>query len=188
MSVRKHISNAMNHVIVHGSLFLRREKIALLRRWKRAMLLPETILLAGMIITSAAMMDTTDFRLGQQAMASSPMAENPAGDIQASDDKRIQRTLQGRLHSRPDSLKNLTGSDVVTAFSYADLQRQEGDVTILQFRGNECVLDIYFNESGQSTAHYEFRPRQMAVMKGEYGDEKVRPRACINDILKSRRV
>lgn len=187
MRLHQYIIEMMDQVIVSGSSFLKREKRALVRRWNRAMLLPETVLLAGLIIISAVMMDTTNYRPGQQAQASSPVTVIEDG-VPTIGDKRKQRTLQGRLHDRPENLMKLSGSDVVTAFSYPDLQRQEGDMMILQFRGNDCVLDIFFSDHGKATTHYEFRARQMAALKGSLRAEKVRPRDCVNDILKSRRV
>lgn len=181
-------SKIVNQVLVPGSLFWKREKRVLIRRWKRAMLLPETILLAGLIIMSGALVNTSFYRPGQQAMASNA-AHNVVQDGASSPvtSKRQQRLLQDSLQSRPDRLMTLTGEDVVAAFSYADLQRREGDMLILQFRGRECVLDIYFEQGGNQTTHYEFRPRQVAMMNHAVRAQKISARHCVGDIVKSRR-
>lgn len=179
-------SKIVNQVIVPGSLFWKREKRVLIRRWKRAMLLPETVLLAGLIVMSGALIDTSFYRPGQQALASHHASSVQDG-VPAIASKRQQRLLQDRLQSQPENLMALTGDDVVTAFSYADLQRREGDMLILQFRGRECVLDIYFEQGGSQTMHYEFRPRQVAVMNRDIKTQKVSARHCVNDIVKSRR-
>ncbi|MGZ9097250.1 MAG: hypothetical protein ACXW30_03015 [Micavibrio sp.] len=179
-------SKIVNQVIAPGSLFWKREKRALLRRWQRAMLLPETILLAGLIIISSAMVDHSTYRPGQQALASHSVLQDGVPTLGT---KRKQRIIQERLQQTPENLLTLTANDLVNAFSYADLQRQEGEMVILQFRGNECVLDIYSSDGGKSTAHYEFRARELAAMEETGGKSaKIHPRACVSDILKSRRV
>lgn len=178
-------SQIVNQVVVPGSLFWKREKRALLRRWQRAMLLPETILLAGLIIISSAMIDHSEYRPGQQALAAHSVIQDGVPTLGT---KRKQRIIQERLQQTPENLLTLTGNDLVDAFSYADLQRQEGDMVILQFRGHDCVLDIYSNDGGKSTAHYEFRAREVASLESDGKAAKVHPRACVSDILKSRRV
>lgn len=180
-------SKIVNQVIVPGSLFWKREKRVLIRRWKRAMLLPETVLLAGLIVMSGALIDTSFYRPGQQALASHNAGAVVQDGVPAVTSKRQQRLLQDRLQTQPDNLMTLTGDDVVAAFSYADLQRREGEMLILQFRGRECVLDIYFEQGGHQTTHYEFRPRQVAAMNHDHHAQKINPRHCVNDIVKSRR-
>ncbi|MBI2235025.1 MAG: hypothetical protein HYU57_08625 [Micavibrio aeruginosavorus] len=58
---------------------------------------------------------------------------------------------------------------------------------MLQFRGKECVLDVYMQDA--RPIHYEFRSRMTAI-EGVVlnGDSDVGGRACINDILRARRV
>ncbi len=192
MLVHKRIYNLMNQVIVPGSLFLRRERLVLLRRWRRAMLLPETVLLCGLIVISAAMTDTAHFYPRQRAMAASSI-ENlqsdksvPDQNAQAIHPKHAQRVLQDRVYTRPGHLMTLTDADVITVFSYADLHRQEGPMTLLQFRGYNCVLDVFFSHSGGTAKHYEFRRRAIATSDPNHGDHNVRPRECIKDILRSR--
>ncbi len=177
-------SKIVNQVIVPGSLFWKREKRALVRRWKRAMLLPETVLVAGLIIICGTLLNHSDFRPGQQAQASNAIVQDGVSAISS---KRKQRLLQDRLQNKPENLMVLTGDDVVAAFSYADLQRREGDMLILQFRGNECVLDIFFKEGGDQTTHYEFRQRQMAAFNNDIKARKMNARHCVDDIVKSRR-
>ena len=177
-------SKIVNQVIVPGSLFWKREKRALVRRWKRAMLLPETVLLAGLIIICGTFLNHSDFHAGQQAQASNGVVQD---GVPAIGSKRKQRLLQDRLQNKPENLMVLTGDDVVAAFSYADLQRREGDMLILQFRGHECVLDIFFEDGGDQTMHYEFRPRQIALMNHDAKAQKINARNCVDDIVKSRR-
>lgn len=178
-------SKIVNQVIVPGSRIWRKEKRALIRRWKRAMLLPETVLLAGLIIGGSFLSDHTDYRAGQTALAS---GANGVVEDGLSRDKRRQRILQDRLRANPSDVMVLTGGDVVDAFSYPDLQRAEGAMTVMQFRGAECVLDIYLKEGATSPVHYEFRPRQIASMTSKQKAREVNPAECVSDILKSRRI
>lgn len=154
------------------------------------MLLPETLLLAGLIMICGALVNTaSSYRPGQQAMASNTLAsEAMQGHGANLMTRRQQRQLQGQLQNHPDNLLNLTGDEVVQAFSYADLQRREGNTLILQFRGQECVLDIYFSNDKNRMDHYEFRARQMAVLNQNSKTQKINARHCIGDIIKSRRI
>lgn len=165
----------MNHVTRHGSLLLR----VMARRWKRALLLPETILIAGLLVVGGFVADHTQISAGQPAMAS--VNGIVQDGVPSPGAKRKQRGLQEKLRGNPAALMALTSADMMTAFGYADLHRQEGAVTLMQFRGESCVLDVYANDHG--AMHYEFRTRQQGRDR-----MKVRPQQCIDDILESRRV
>jgi hypothetical protein len=168
-------SKIMNQVIVPGSLFWRREKRALIRRWRRAMLLPETILLAGLIVFSSYASDHFDFHPGQRALAAANTVIQDG--VPASGLKRRQRALQERLRAHPEDLLRLTSGDVMDIFHSADLQRRDGATTILQFRGEQCVLDIFLNDT--DPVHYEFRARRQDNAGIEAG-------RCMDDILQTR--
>ncbi len=147
------------------------------------MLLPETILLAALIIGGSYVSE--HFRVApgpQQAMAA--VTSVVQDGVPTPGVKRKQRALQERLRASPQDLMKLTASDMVQAFGYADLNRRDGTASMLQFRGSACVLDVFLND-GQ-TAHFEFRARMIAPQAA--GQDGVRARACINDILKSRRI
>lgn len=146
------------------------------------MLLPETILLAVLIVGGSYASD--HFRVGagpQQAMAAANAVIQDG--VPTTGTKRKQRTLQERLRDSPQDLMMLTAADMIDAFGYADLNRQDGAASILQFRGGDCVLDVFLNDG--KTAHYEFRARVVAAADVQ---DHVRARSCIQDILKSRRI
>lgn len=179
-------SKVVNQVVVPGSLLWKREKRALLRRWKRAMLLPETILLAAVIIGGSYASDHFGYRPGGQVALAAASAVVQDG-VPAPGAKRKQRILQDRLRDHPQELMALTSGDVVRAFEYPDFQRQDGPTTMLQFRGKECVLDVYMQNA--RPVHYEFRSRMTAVDGVVLsGDSDIGGRACIDDILRARRV
>lgn len=179
-------SKIVNQVLVPGSRIWKKEKRALIRRWKRAMLLPETVLIAGLILGGSYFSDHTGYRAGQTAMASGTVDVVEDGVLTGS--KRKQRMVQDRLRANPGDVMVLTSGEVISAFSYPDLQHDEGTMTILQFRGAECVLDLYLKEGSASPVHYEFRPRRRATMTTPQKAHDVKPSDCIDDILKSRRV
>ncbi len=171
-------SKTINRVIVPGLLFWRREKRALLRRWRRAMLLPETVLLAGLILFGSYASDHFGFHPGQRALASASTVIQDG--VPGQGQKRKQRALRERLHDHPEYLLHLSGADVIDAFNFVDLQRGDGAMTILQFRGTQCVLDVFLDERSEAV-HYEFRSRQQA-------HDEVRSRDCVEDIMKARRI
>lgn len=176
-------SQIARQVIVPGVHLWRREKRVLLRRWKRAMLLPETVLLAVILIGGSYASD--HFRYGpgpQQAMAAAAVGVVQDG-VPTPTSKRRNKVIQDILRGSPEDLVHLTGADMVAAFGYADLDRRDGSATILQFRGTHCVLDVYLNDA--KPVHYEFRARRAA--SAHVGDGTIRARSCVNDILKSRR-
>lgn len=146
------------------------------------MLLPETILLVVLIICGS---DASDhFRVGpgpQQAMAAATSVIQDG--VPTPGARRRQRALQDRLRASPEDLMKLTAADMVTVFGYADLNRQDGAASILQFRGNDCVLDVFLNNA--RPVHYEFRARVFAAAGVQ---DNVRARVCVSDILKSRRI
>lgn len=146
------------------------------------MLLPETVLLAVLILGGSYASD--HFRVGpgpQQAMAAASSVIQDGVPVPGT--KRKQRVLQDRLREAPQELMTLTATDMIGAFGYADLNRQDGQTTILQFRGDECVLDVFLNNA--APVYYEFRARVVAAAGV---DDDVRERSCVNDILKSRRI
>lgn len=177
--------HVVNQIPGSGSLLLRRSGRKHLRvlvwRWKRALLLPETILIAGLLIAGGFVTDHAQIRAGQPAMASvNGVVQDGVSSPGA---KRKQRGLQDKVRGNPATLMSLNGDDMIAVFNYADLQRHEGDTVLFQFRGSQCVLDVY--ATAQTTIHYEFRTRQQA---GEKPAGKIRPQQCIDDILESRRV
>jgi hypothetical protein len=177
-------SKIVSRVVIPGSRIWHREKRAIVRRWKRAMLLPETVLLAAIIIGGTYASDHFRYTPGaQQAMAAANAVIQDG--VPTPGTKRKQRIMQERLRDTPQDLMKLTSADMIGAFGYADIQRQDGMMTMLQFRGTECILDVYMN--GGRPVHYEFRAR-MSVSDAIDGKDDVRAKACVKDILKSRRV
>lgn len=168
----------VNRAVVSGSRFLRGRKYALIRFWRRAILLPEAILLSGLLVFGGYASQYFDFHGGQQALASSTSMAIQDGIQVSQGQKRKVKSLRDRLHRHPDDLLRLSGSDIVTVFNAADLQRSDGGMTILQFRGEQCILDIFLN--GRDVIHYESRTRRSGG-ESQAGD-------CIDDILRSRKI
>jgi hypothetical protein len=163
----------VNQAVVPGLLLYRREKRALLRRWRRAMILPETVMLVGLVMFGGFLSSHDSLRAGQAAMA----AVNSAAKVETTLARPVKYS-HDRVRHDIESLLSMTASDVISIFNQADLQRQDGDVTVMQFRGQDCVLDVYMR--GGHAVHYELRPRNA-------DDEPVlRSRSCVDDILKSR--
>lgn len=152
-----------------------------LRRWRRFMVLPETLLVVALVVFGNTVMP--DFTPGQAAQA----AIVSPSDVVVS--KRDARGVQAQLRKDPALLSTMNAAQVVAAFSYADLEREEGSVQVLQFRGNECVLHVIVYMDAASVSHYEFNPRQTALYDGAFADRRdVQADDCVADILKSRRI
>ena len=181
-----------------GSVFCRSERVNICRRvtrrWRRAMILPETVFIAAMILSVAWFSDrgSSAFRAGQSALAAGgasvgvSVIEDGVSST-GTDSRKKQRNLQQKLRRDPDGLFTLTMGDVVHAFNYADLQRHEGNVIVLQFRGNDCILDVYIDTVSAQPKHFEFRARGVAGGTQAIPAQNVRNRDCVDDILKSRR-
>ena len=176
----------INQVLVPGLLFLRKEKRLLLRRWRRWMLLPETALLAGILVFGAYMTDHLGIEPGQQAMASvNGMIQD---GVPTPAMRQRHKDSQKKLQNDPHALLQMDVNDVVGALGYSDLRRDDGDVTVLQFRGESCILDLYLNKASASATNYEFRPRKIAGAGAAEGYDDVHPQDCVDDILKSHRL
>lgn len=149
------------------------------------MLLPETVLFAGLIIFGASMTDHLDLSAGQQAMASvNGMIQD---GVPTPEMRHRQKSIQQHLRNKPQDMLQINGTDIVGALGYSDLKRIDGDMTVLQFRGENCVLDLYLNSNSANPVSYEFRSRQLAGDGMVQDQLDVRPQSCIDDILKSRR-
>jgi hypothetical protein len=176
-------SEKINQVLVPGLLFCRKEKRLLLRRWRRWMLLPETALLAGVLVFGAYVTDHLGIQPGQQAMASvNGMIQDGVPTAEA---RHRHKELQKKLQDNPQTLLQVDVNDVIGAFGYSDLRRDDGDVTVLQFRGESCILDLYLNKAAASATNYEFRPRKTAGVNVAEGNDDIRPQHCVDDIMKS---
>ena len=147
------------------------------------MLLPETALLAGILVFGAYMTDHLGFEPGQQAMASvNGMIQD---GVPTPAMRQRHKEFQKKLQSDPHALLKMNVNDVIGALGYSDLRRDDGDVTVLQFRGESCILDLYLNKASASATNYEFRPRMVAGINSSEDHNDVHPQHCVNDILKS---
>lgn len=175
----------INQVVAPGLFFWRREKRLLLRRWRRFMVLPETVLLVGALIFGGQFSNFYDYSPGHQAQAAT------GGIIQegvvSSADRHRPKEIQKKLYKNPGSILSFTGDEVAAAFGYTDLKRHDGDMMVLQFRGESCILDVYVKNGG-IPVNYEFRQRQKANFLTVAEQADVQPRSCVDDILKSRRI
>lgn len=159
---------------------MRWSRRAVARRGRRVMVLPETLLVVSLLIFGNTIVP--DLSPGQEAQAA-------VGSVAVDYSKRDVRGLQAQLRGNPDMLGSLNPTQLVSAFSYSDLDRDEGAIKILQFRGSDCVLHVIVDMDSRSVSHYEFNPRQMAFYDGGVPTRTpVVARDCVADILKSRRV
>lgn len=176
-------SEKINQVLEPGLLFCRKEKRILLRRWRRLMLLPETALLAGILMFGAYVTEHLGIQPGQQAMASvNGMVQD---GVPTPESRHRHKELQKKLQDNPQALLQMDVNDVVGALGYSDLRRDDGDVTVLQFRGESCILDLYMNRASSSATNYEFRPRMTAGINSAESHDDVGPQHCVDDIVKS---
>lgn len=100
--------------------------------------------------------------------------------------KLHRRGLQNILNKTPEFIGKMTGKDIVVALRDPDLERRDFPAIIWQYRGNTCVLDVYFYDEeasakttqpyDMSVAYYEFRKR------GVDQTEAVSQTSCLNDI------
>ncbi|MDB5490573.1 MAG: hypothetical protein JWO78_422 [Micavibrio sp.] len=147
------------------------------------MVLPETALLVGLLVFGAYITDHFGLQPGQQAMASvNGMIQD---GVPTPEMRHRHRNFQKKIQNDPQSLLHMDVNDVIGALGYSDLKRDDGDVTVLQFRGESCVLDIYLNKASASATNYEFRPRLVAGTVPAEGRDDIRPQHCVDDILKS---
>jgi len=145
--------------------------------------------------------------LSNKAMAATdarmPVVENGGhlmDEMSPSDRARHARELRDLVGSEPDQILSLLGSDVMMAFSYPELRRVEGAVRVWQYRGKNCVLDVYLQDKSKTKAtkdaasddsaavvHYEIRQRDKAVLRqrGEVAAETAAPNAasCVQAII-----
>lgn len=162
---------------------LRRSRRVFARRWRRAMILPEMLLILAVLIFGNTVL--FDFKPGQGAHAAVGTAHKVVSDDFS---KRDVRGMQAQLRKEPSALASLNDIQLSNVFFYADLEREEGMMKLMQFRGNGCVLHVMMDMGAGSVSHYEFNPRQTAFYDGGAPvREPVNARECVSDILKSRR-
>ena len=106
--------------------------------------------------------------LSNRAMA----AAEASGNIDV-DPSRQAKIVRSSIRETSDAIIGLEGSDVLMAFSFPELKRMEGPMRIWQYRGDDCVMDIYLKDGGANDAgsasviHYEVRTRDKAVLRPE---------------------
>jgi len=79
------------------------------------------------------------------------------------DRKRHAGAVRAFLIKSPESIMGLSAEDVVMALSQPGLKRVDGEVQAWQYRGKNCVLDVFFSMQG-GVVYYEMRAHAMAVM------------------------
>ena len=79
----------------------------------------------------------------------------------------------------PEQLMGLAGGALAALLGEPGFRREDADAQVWQYRGSDCLLDVYLYRDGEETPHrvtyYEFRG----------GDGGGRP--CLRDLLLARR-
>lgn len=110
-----------------------------------------------------------------------------------------REVVRSRIMKEPDSLKNLTISEVAHLFKSIDFRRQVGDSHMWQFQSDICVLDVYFSEieglefPENKIAHYDIRSRtKTSLVKASGAKTGINIKEnihshCLQSILESRK-
>jgi hypothetical protein len=167
----------MPNVFVTAPTFIpTRTKAVWRRRWRRSGRTRGAILVAALALTILPFLLSTHTVFKQwvsnRALAASVATIREGQGIDVMTDKqrlKHAQALHNLVESKPDALLALVSQDILIGFSQPDLQRQEGNLQIWQYRTGECVLDIFFDgskggDNNQRVIHYEVRPRQTAYL------------------------
>ncbi len=115
-----------------------------------------------------------------EAFESAIAAPQNAGYIQAGYYTGAERkNIRHFVRSNPDSLLRMSGQDIALVLNEPELVRQDYPTVVWQYRGDNCVLDVYFASMEEDVSeapivHYEIRSREKnmedeAVFKGCIG-------------------
>lgn len=101
-----------------------------------------------------------------------PEPEPPV--IEAAPDSDIETDIETEIDDDPEQLMGLAGLAVVELLGDPGFLREDADAQVWQYRGHDCMLDIYLYRDGEGAPHkvtyYEFR-----------GDGDERP--CLRELL-----
>lgn len=96
---------------------------------------------------------------------------------------RYAAALNSLVTGNPEKLSQLIAHDFLVMFREPDLKRQDGALSVWQYRTEGCVLDIFLEKD--AVAHYEFRSRRVAVFGTEDKDEDTVDEAqCLKSIYR----
>ena len=94
----------------------------------------------------------------------------PESDIESD----IETDIEPQIDDDPEQLMGLAGLAVVELLGDPGFLREDADAQVWQYRGHDCMLDIYLYRDGEGSPHlvtyYEFR-----------GDGDERP--CLRELL-----
>ncbi len=98
-------------------------------------------------------------------------------------DPRQTAAKTGELDVRPEQLLGLDADQLTTLLGGADFTRSDGPAEIRQFRGSDCVVDVFLYQEPAAgryrVAHVETRDRGLAG---------VAERPCVAGLLRARRL
>ena len=117
---------------------------------------------------------------GYNADADADLAAPPPA---SAPDPRLTAAKTGDLEVRPEQLLGLDADQLTALLGRADFTRTDGPAEIRQFRGSDCVVDVFLYqepvEGGYRVAHVETRDR------GLVGTAE---RPCVAGLLRARRL
>ena len=89
------------------------------------------------------------------------------------DESYVERA-RDYVEAAPDTMMSLTETEVTSLFGTPDLTRKDADARVWQYRGDGCVMDVYFYGKGSS------RPVTYVDYRGKTSDSA--PASCLNAI------
>lgn len=97
--------------------------------------------------------------------------------------------IQTALRQSPSLVTFFSDKELTLALSKPDLMRREGEMSVWQYVGETCVLDIYWAQKSKDDIeqiYYEFHPRRKLLQTVGY-DEDIQEWECMQSILQDRR-
>ncbi len=154
-------SNLSNHM---PKKYMRQSFIALgLDRKKRRNYAPGFV-----VLTAFLALFSTHFILNQTGLSVAFASFYAAGERPV-DPSSIQK-IYNRIEQKPDALLQLDGKEVRSVLASPKLVYGDLPVTIWQYRGDACTLDVFFKTDsrddvdGARVIRYETRNRQTAAV------------------------
>ena len=113
---------------------------------------------------------------------------NDLQQLTKSERVRYGHALQAAILQSPDDITKLQASEVKLALSSPDLEREDGYNKVWQYRGQDCVLDVYWQKINAQTpiSHFEIRQRR-SVLDGTQAVIEPVKWQCIQNIIQQRR-
>lgn len=117
-------------------------------------------------------------------MAYAYVAEDSGRALTETESGRLSRQIAMQVRAEPDTLLRLGKKEVSLILDRPGLERSEGNMGVLQYRTDSCVLDLYIGD--EAVTHYEMRARGKVTDMRAHGAGEMSPQEkkdCIRNIL-----